>query len=307
MKRIKITLLSACYVIILCGQQNLDILTISGRYGFPKSYDSILSGKAKETGSMINLVAPIKFSNKTIWYNSVNYFYWHVSNNENLPSDIADPINMHGIIVRTGLYQKFKNGQAFQLFFAPRLMSDFKNIDYNSFQFGGVAMYEKKYRESLTLAFGAMYNQELFGPYFVPLINLNWELTDRWSITGLLPVYAKIKYQQNERLSVGISHFGLITTYYLGAEEYRSDYMQRSSIDLGLFARYKLIGDIYVEARFGHSFGRSYAQYEADQKVDFAIPLVAFGDDRVQKNVTFEDGFIASLRLVYNIEIPEGK
>ncbi len=30
---------------------------------------------------------------------------------------------------------------------------------------GGVVTYDKKFREDLTMSFGAMYNQELFGPY----------------------------------------------------------------------------------------------------------------------------------------------
>jgi hypothetical protein len=38
--------------------------------------------------------------------------------------------------------------------------------------------------------------------------------------------------------------------------------------------------------------------------VNFAIPLVTFGDDRVAKNVTFNDGMILTLKLVYNIPFP---
>ncbi len=291
--------------ISLTGQQTLDILTVSGRYGFPQSYDSVLTGKAKEYGCMVNLVAPVKFSEKTIWYNSLNYFYFHVANDETLSPEIANPINLHGFLFRTGLYQKFSRGRGIQILIAPRLMSDLKNIDGNSFQFGGMVMYEKKFSDNLTMGFGAMYNQELFGPYLVPVINLNWQLSDRWSINGLLPVYAKINYKVCERFTAGISHFGLITTYSLGDPEYKGDYIERQSIDLALFGRYQIAGNIYLEGRFGQSLGRSYAQYEADQKVDFSLPLIGFGDDRVQKNINFNDGWVVELRLVYNIPIPE--
>ena len=41
--------------------------------------------------------------------------------------------------------------------------------------------------------------------------------------------------------------------------------------------------------------------------MNFAIPLATFGDNRVQKNITYEDGFIFNLRFVYNIPIPEDK
>jgi len=237
----------------------------------------------------------------------VNYFYWHVNNDEDTPPEIVNPIDIHGIILRTGLYQKFSEDRGLQIFLAPRFMSDFNNVDIDHFQMGALVMYEKKYREGLKMGFGAMYNQEFFGPYLVPLVNLDWKISEKWSIVGLFPVYGKVKYQVNERFSAGWSHFGLITTYRLGGPEYQGDYIERKSIDESLFARYKLFGDIYVEGRIGYALGRSYAQYEADQKVDFSIPLVGFGDERVQKNVSFHDGVIASLRFVYSISLDDRK
>jgi hypothetical protein len=290
----------------LAGQQTLDILTVSGRYGFPQSYDSVVTKKATELTSMLNLVAPIKFNKNTIWYNSLNCFYFSVSNGETLEDpSIANPISIYGFLLRTGLYQKFSRGRGIQLFFSPRLMSDLTQIKNKHFQFGGMAMFEKKFRDNLTMSFGAMYNQELFGPYLVPLINLNWQLSNKWSIFGLLPVYAKVKYKVNENFDMGLAHFGLITTYALGHVDYRGDYMERQSIDLALYGRLRIAGNFFAEARFGRTLGRKYTQYEADQKVDFAIPLVTFGDDRVQKNVLFHDGFFVNLRLIYNIVIPE--
>jgi hypothetical protein len=295
------------FCITVSSQETLDVFTISGRYGFPEPYDSIYKSKAKEFGGSANLVAPIQLSEKSIWYNSVNYFYWHVSNDEQMNSDISNPINLHGIILRTGLYQKFSKDRNLKIFFTPRLMSDFNNVNAKHFQYGGMFLYGKKYNENLSMGFGINYNQELFGPYLVPLIDLNWKLSEKWSIAGVLPIYAKVKYNVNDRFNIGWSHFGLITSYRLGETEYNGDYIERSSIDETLFARYHLSKNIHLEGRFGYALSRSYAQYEEDEKVDFSLPLVGFGDDRVQKNISFHDGPIASLRLVYNIAIPEGK
>ncbi|MCP4884871.1 MAG: hypothetical protein GY908_13905, partial [Flavobacteriales bacterium] len=285
----------------------LDVLTLSGRYGFPQSYDSIYKSKANEYGAMASLVAPIKMNEESIWYNSINYFYFHVGNDEEAPTEIMNPIDIHGFVLRTGLYHKFSKNRAIQVFFAPRFMSDFKNINLDHFQLGALFLYEKKFREGLKMGFGAMYNQEFFGPYLVPLVNLDWIISERWSIKGLFPVYGKIKYQVNERLSTGLSHFGLITTYRLGDLAYQGDYIERKSIDESLFARYQLVANVYLEGRFGYAIGRSYAQYEADQKVDFSLPLVGFGDNRTQKNISFHDGLIASLRFIYTVPIEDNK
>ena len=303
----------ACLLLVLIlsaaaqAQETLDILTLTGRYGFPQSYDSIYKSKAKEYGAMASLVAPIKMNEKSIWYNSLNYFYFHVGNDEDMPPEIMNPIDLHGIILRKGLYKKFSKDRAIQVFLAPRLMSDFKNIDIDHFQLGVMFLYEKKFRDGLKIGFGALYNREFFGPNLVPLVNLDWQISERWSVTGLFPIYGKVKYKVNEKLSAGISHFGFVTTFRLGDPAYEGDYIERQSIDESLFARYQLFGNIFLEGRFGYALGRSYAQYEADQKVDFSLPLLSFGDNRIQKNVSFHDGLIASIRFIYNVPIENNK
>jgi hypothetical protein len=55
----------------------------------------------------------------------------------------------------------------------------------------------------------------------------------------------------------------------------------------------------------GRTFGRSYKQYAGDQKIDFGIPLVNFGDNRVAKNQTFKDGMIFTLKLILNMKRPD--
>ncbi len=102
-------------------------------------------------------------------------------------------------------------------------------------------MYEKTYHQGLKIGYGVLYNQEVSGPNITPLLNLDWKISERWSVSGLLPISSKVKYKVNERLSLGIHHFGLLTTYQLGEEAYQNDYIERRSIDLGLFVRYNIV------------------------------------------------------------------
>ena len=37
----------------------------------------------------------------------------------------------------------------------------------------------------------------------------------------------------------------------------------------------------------------------------FGLPLVTFGDDRTANNVTFNDGMIFTLKLIFNMKVPE--
>lgn len=305
MKRNIILLIVMSMGLTLTAQETIDLLTLTGRYGLPSDYKDTYSEKATEWGSILSITAGAKLSEKSMIAINVNHFYFNVQGDPAIPDGNANPIIINGIILRTGLIQKLSNHRTIQLLIAPRLMSDFKNLDGNSFQLGAVATYGKKFHDDLTMSFGAMINQEFFGPYLVPLVNLYWKLSSRWTIEGMLPVTARVNYQVNENLTAGFNHFGLITTYYMGDEAYSGDYMERQSIDLTLFARQRLFGPLFLEGMVGRSFGRSYKQFAGDQKVDFAIPLVSFGDNRTVKNVTFNDGMLLNLKLVINVRRPE--
>lgn len=287
------------------SQNTLDILTISGHYGFPQEYMDTYEDKAQENGVMVGLVLPVKLADRTYWYNSINYFYWSVTNGIVMPDEIYNPMHLHGFILQTGVYHKFNERHGIQLLFAPRLMSDLNHISGSHYQFGGTALWEVKYREGLTIGYGLMFNQELYGPYAVPLINMNWQLNDRWNLSGLLPIYSKISYRVSPSFSAGLNHFGLGSSFKIGDPAYTGDYIERRSIEVGLFGRLKLAGAIYLEGRIGYSLDRRYEQYGSDDKLSLAIPLVNFGDNRVQKNVSFGDGGYANMRLVYSIRMPQ--
>lgn len=305
MKIPTIFLILLCSSAILHAQRTVDVFQWTGRYGLPQSYEDVYSEKATETGSIVSITAGFKLAPKTMWGISLNHFYFNVQGDPAIPDDVANPIRINGIILRTGIIQQIGNDWAVQLLAAPRLMSDFRNLDGNSFQMGVVATLEKKFSDQLFMGYGAMYNQERFGPYLVPLVNLEWYISDRWSIIGMLPVTGRVNYRINDNFFVGFNHFGLITSYYLGEDAYAGDYMERQSIDLSLYARHRLFSIVFLEAMVGRSFGRSYTQYDGDQKVDFAIPLVTFGDNRTAKNVTFNDGLLLNLKLVLNVNRPE--
>jgi len=287
----------------------VDILSLSGRYGLPTGYKEDLIGipsaEFTESGMLNSLTAGFKLAPRTTFGINVNHFYFNVKDDAFQHDGIASPINVHGIILRTGIVQKVGDAGTLQLLLAPRLMSDFKNMDGNSFQLGALASYAKASSEDFTWGVGGIYNQELFGPYFLPIFLLNWQVSEKWYIEGMIPVTAKVHYRVNEGLDVGFNHFGLTTTYALDHENYAGDYIERFSVDLSLFARQRLFGIFYVEAMAGRTFGRSYKQFAGDDKIDFGIPLVNFGDNRVAKNQTFKDGMIFTLKLIINMKRPE--
>ena len=287
----------------LYAQKSIDLVTLSGSYGFPQSYENQVAENATEYLGSVSFTLPVVLSDNTVIFNNLNYYYSSVQSEADFGDSISIPINLYGFILRTGISQKIDQNSGFQVLLLPRFMSDFYNVDIESFQLGGIAMYERRFNKDLMMRFGAMYNQEFFGPYLVPIVHIDWDVNSELSVVGMLPVYLKAKYKVNEQLEAGFSFFGFTTTYRLGHPSYQGDYMERLSIDLALYGRYHIMNNIHVEARFGYSASRYYAQYDKDDKVDFSLPLVGVGDDRTQKNVTFNSGPLVNLRLVYSLPL----
>ena len=288
----------------ISAQERIDLLTVSTRYGLPSALNEF-DGEAVETGLLINAKVPLVLSEKTVWFNNITFNQSTVSYDFDSEDISAEDLQLYGFIVQTGIVQKLTNDRAFQLLFVPRYMTDFNNPSSGAWQFGAIGLYEKCYHEKLRLRYGFLFNQELGGPLLVPLVDVLWQFKPKWSVSGLFPIYGKLNYHYSEKLTVGISHFGLITSFDL-EEESRGTYMERASIDLSLFARRQVFGDFFVEGRLGYALGRSYEQYRKDEQIDFRMSILRFGDNRNDPlNFTFEDGIITSLRFVYSIPIPE--
>jgi len=301
--------LISCFIICslsVYSQETIDLFTISGRYGLPSPYNPELPEEARESGSLINLKLPVLFSENTIWFNNLTYTFSMVENGMTFPDSMVNPIRLHGFILQTGLVQKLGENDAFQVLFVPRFMSDMVEPTDAAWQFGAIILYEHRFSKKLRLRFGAMYNEEKSGPLLVPLVDVNWQINDRWSLTGLFPIYGKLNYRASDLLTLGISHFGLITSYELTDLNYAGNYMERTSIDLTTFARIKLFGNWFAEGRFGYALGRNYEQYNEDDRIDWRLSIARFGDNRGQpRNYTFNDGIIGNLRIVYSLPLPQ--
>jgi hypothetical protein len=55
----------------------------------------------------------------------------------------------------------------------------------------------------------------------------------------------------------------------------------------------------------GRTVGRSYTQYSGDETISFGLPLISIGDERTANNITFKDGMIFTLKLIFNMKVPE--
>ena len=84
MKKSFVFLLALGLSLSLFAQDNIDILSLSGRYGLPKEYDdATYTGKATEWGSLNSLTAGFKLGKRSMLAINVNHFYFNVQNDPN--------------------------------------------------------------------------------------------------------------------------------------------------------------------------------------------------------------------------------
>ncbi len=289
--------------IVMFAQDRFDIFYISGNYNFIGTTDAN-PDENFDTYLMSNLSVPIVLKDSSVWFNSVDYQYF-LTKNEYLTSTInpVDQFNLHGILLRTGYVHRFDSKRSLQILFVPRYMTDFKADFSNSFQLGGILMYEKVKNEDYTWKVGVIYNNEFFGTYIVPVFYLDWNMTSKIKVKGLIPVYGKLYMQPTEKVDVGLHFIGLTTSYRIYEPGYENTYVERKTIDVSAFGNFHLFDNIFMEARLGYSISRDYGLYAKDDKVDLGLPLVNFGDDRIRLNEEFDGGAFVHLRLIYSIPV----
>lgn len=64
----------------------------------------------------------------------------------------------------------------------------------NVFQIGAYSLFTVTESEKFRYKFGLYYNREFFGNFFVPLVGIDWKVTDRFSLFGTLPQSFKASY-----------------------------------------------------------------------------------------------------------------
>lgn len=283
------------------AQNRFDVFYLGGNYNF-MSTSANDENKNYEAAIMSNLSIPIVLKDSSVWYTSIDYQYFSV-NNEFSPTMPMEKFNLHGVIFRTGYVHRFNSKQSLQILYVPRVMGDFKADFSKSIQHGGILMYEKVKNSDFTYRIGVLYNQEFFGAYVVPVVYLDWNVTSKFKIKGLLPVYGKAYIQANEKVAAGIHFIGLTTTYRINETAYENYYVDRRSVDVSAFTNINIFDNVFLEARAGYSMVRDYGLFDEDDKIDLGLPLVNIGDDRTRANAEFDGSPFVHLRLTYSIPV----
>ena len=244
------------------------------------------------------LTVPLKLNDKTALLTGLRGNLWSVKYNPNG----FWPENYYSLGLTLGVNHKFSESNSLLFVLLPKLNSDFKDLNSNAFQLGFISTYSHRVNEDFLWKAGLYYNSEFFGPFFVPIFGLDWRLNKKVSIKGDLPIYAKVNVGFNENISVGLGYIALVSTFRLSGD-FQDAYTSRFAIEPYLYADVKVVKNIYLNGKVGYTLGRNYPIYAKDDKVDWQLMFMKFGDDREQLNPEIEEGLFMEFTLSYKVDI----
>lgn len=288
------------------SQNTVELLSVSQQLSAPAAYDSVYTKNANERAFKIELTIPIVMSEKNIWYTNIIYDKFYVGSGNTMPNDVANPINLQGISLRSGLIHNINKKNALYMFLSPRMQGDFEKINANTFQPGAVFLFENKFRNDFIMRFGVAYYQDYISPFVVPLVYIYRQFNNKLKIVGSLPQDFRIHYKKSEKFAFGGQYYANSSVYHLGYNNYFNDYILKRAINLSLYTRFQLLGPLYTEFGGGYTYDREYMQYAESDKFTIRFPVVEVGGkNRTAKTVHFKDGLFFNVRLVIDFPIPD--
>lgn len=286
-------------MLFLCGQQvvaqnYVDLLKF--HYSpTPNNQFVDTNGNANLSEIGIDITLPLKINEKTAIITGV---FWEDISTKLAPT--ADQISFSTFNLRVGINQKHGEKWSGTYLLLPKISSDLKNIDSKHYQIGFLGLLKRSYSTNKNYSLGLYYNNELFGPFFVPLIGF-YRKTKKLEFNFTLPIWADINYAFHKKISIGATFSAFVRSYFLG--EFGSSYVVKKNNELFAYLQYNLGKNILLQGKIGHSIGRSFRAYAENDKVDWGLSAFRFGDERIPLNPDFKDGLVFNFRFIYRFHL----
>jgi len=292
-------LLLGCFLQTVMAQDYIDIASIYYAYSPAIDFENE-KGQTNLSELALQLNFPLELNDQTILFTGLT------ANHDRLQLDanLENPTSLNSIGFQIGLHRKYSKKWAASYILLPKIASGPGALTVNDLQIGVASLFSFIKNKNLTYKFGLYANTEKFGPMLVPLAGLYYLSENRkFEITMLLPSMLDLNYALFNKTHAGIGFVSPTSSYYLNKPLYsdQNEYVVKVSNELSAHIKYQLGKSIFFKTEVGYPVSRHYKVFNADDKVDFALGNLYFGDKRVQLNHNVDKGLIFKIKLVYRI------
>ncbi len=287
----KVLLISNAFFIsyLLVSQPYFDILRVNSAFG------PITSNYSQFSVHQAELQIPIVLKSE-----NVLLFAAHGIRNELTDKDGLPKYELSGIRLRGGINLKISDEENLLLMAINRYNGNEFSFSGDNFQLGGIIIYSKKIRDDLTYKFGAYYNGELFSSLFTPVFGFDWIINDRSRLFGNLPISANYLYSISDRLEAGVSFNGLISSFT--QSQIGPFYLQRGYNHLTPHLDFYVTQNIAIQVKPGILIGSKFKLFQEQDKADWSLSALKFGDNRTIQSEIDASGFIVEFGVVYRVK-----
>lgn len=190
------------------------------------------------------------------------------------PQNEYESQDLWGFALPVGFLKQFPHSKWSLLsMIIPRLNAQMAGETENKLQLGGFLLAALKMNENLIFKAGAYYNQEFFGPFFIPLLGVDWKINDKSNLFGTLPNQLVYERKLNSRVYYGAAtrfitnSYRLINRRFLMYDDNR--YYRIDENQLGGFLDFYFTKKLVLNLELGHSIlrkletGRHTTSYSA--------------------------------------------
>ncbi len=292
-------LISLIQIIPTCtlAQSYIDIISLGYHHEFQTSLDGT-DEKVNVNDYLLNVNLPIPLSdNDVLLVSALNHRLSLNFNDSPLENE-----TLWG--VRFGLgYRKQWNEQWYSVVqFLGGTAGAFEEENDLSFLGGGLAIIGYQAKEHLQYRWGLYGTKEFFGPFFVPILGLDWQINERLRLFGNLPINATLVREYSDNFWAGIGFLGIVTSYKVTLDG-APFYWEQVSNQAFVFGDFFLRSNIVLQARVGYIIGRRFWFYRTNDQVDARISAIRFGDNRTSLLPPFRDTPFAEVRLIFRIDL----
>lgn len=215
--------------------------------------------------------------------------------------DVFSAYKARNITLSLGANVNLSEGRPLTVATIHRMNSDQFTVNGSAYQFALVALYTYQKKENAEFRLGFYTNTEFMGQLVTPLFGIDWKISPRVRFYGVLPATGTLSFQQKDNWFIGADFLGVFQTYRQPSDG--DFYLQRAVNFLSFFSDYYLTKNIVFNAKVGFLVGSGYKLFEEGDKVDWALNLVKFGDDRTELDRIKTDGLVVKAGLVFRFNL----
>jgi hypothetical protein len=252
------------FPLIAFSQPYVDILNVKSQFFQKTNYTDSSQNKLMSNQQEANFFLPIELKNKNKDVILIGGDYTQLN------FTASGKSNGYGHLQTTSLQLGFEKGWnekwRTMLLFIPKFNAAYTDIFRSDFQYGGVILFKYQKKENLSYHFGAYYNREFFGNYYLPLLGIDWRINNRLNLFGDLPYSMNLEYKLSKSFYGGFEFFSTTSSYRTTPHGGTSTYIREGDKIFGhdeirLYFHAYLTSHIVLTVQGGQSFYHIFQAY----------------------------------------------